>query len=88
MIFGATQTDQFANPLTWINILRTATITAIVAVFATMVFVSGGLDLSVGSVLAAGAMMSAFLAEGRVPPMVAVSQASWWGRSSVSSTAC
>ena len=72
VIFGATQTDQFANPLTWINILRTATITAIVAVFATMVFVSGGLDLSVGSVLAAGAMMSAFLAKAGFPPLVAV----------------
>ena len=43
--FGATQSAQFVNPQTWINILRNAVFIAIVATFTTLVFVSGGLDL-------------------------------------------
>ena len=53
--FGATQSTQFLNPQTWINILRNAVFIAIVASFTTFVFVSGGLDLSVGSLFAVGA---------------------------------
>lgn len=70
--YGSTQTEQFANTQTWINILRVAVFPCIVAVFATMVLVSGGLDLSVGSVLAAGAMTAAALADGGSSPLVAV----------------
>jgi len=59
--FGATHSDQFLKVGTWINILRNAVFIAIVASFTTFVFVSGGLDLSVGSVFAVGAMASAGL---------------------------
>ena len=59
--FGATQSDQFLKAGTWINILRNAVFIAIVASFTTFVFVSGGLDLSVGSLFAVGAMASAGL---------------------------
>ncbi len=59
--FGATQSDQFLKAGTWINILRNAVFIAIVASFTTFVFVSGGLDLSVGSLFAVGAMASAAL---------------------------
>ncbi len=59
--FGATQSDQFLKVGTWINILRNAVFIAIVASFTTFVFVSGGLDLSVGSLFAVGAMASAGL---------------------------
>ncbi|MFO1142526.1 MAG: ABC transporter permease [Amaricoccus sp.] len=68
--FGATQSSQFLNPQTWINILRNAVFIAIVASFTTFVFVSGGLDLSVGSIFAVGAMASAgFLAAGLPIPL-------------------
>ncbi len=59
--FGTTQSSQFVNPLTWINILRNAVFIAIVASFTTLVMVSGGLDLSVGSLFAVGGMASAGL---------------------------
>lgn len=61
VIFGTTQSPQFVNPQTWINILRNAVFIAIVASFTTLVFVSGGLDLSVGSLFAVGGMASAAL---------------------------
>ncbi len=70
--FGATQSSQFLSGATWINILRNAVFIAIVASFTTFVFVSGGLDLSVGSLFAVGAMASAaFLAVG-VPTWAAI----------------
>jgi ribose/xylose/arabinose/galactoside ABC-type transport system permease subunit len=62
VLYGMTQSDQFYNFQTWINILRNAAFTGMVASFASIVIVSGGLDLSVGSVFAAGAMSSAALA--------------------------
>jgi ribose transport system permease protein len=61
VIFGATQSEQFLRGGTWINILRNAVFISIVASFTTLVFVSGGLDLSVGSLFAVGAMSSAGL---------------------------
>lgn len=61
VLFGLTQSDQFANMQTWINILRNGSFIAITACFMTLVLVSGGLDLSVGSVLAAGAMTTGAL---------------------------
>lgn len=61
VLFGLTQTDQFANMQTWINIFRNGSFIAITACFMTIVLVSGGLDLSVGSVLAAGAMTAGAL---------------------------
>lgn len=68
--FGATQSAQFLNPATWINILRNAVFIAIVASFTTFVFVSGGLDLSVGSLFAVGGMASAgFLVAGMSIPL-------------------
>lgn len=57
--YGATQSDQFLLAGTWINILRNAVFISIVACFTTLVFVSGGLDLSVGSVFVAGGMATA-----------------------------
>lgn len=67
VLYGMTQSDQFINGLTWVNILRDAVFTSIVASFGTLVFITGGLDLSVGSVLAAGSMVSAHFADGGMP---------------------
>ena len=62
--YGATQSSQFVDPATWINILRNAVFILVVASFSTFVFVSGGLDLSVGSLFAVGAMTSAWMSYG------------------------
>jgi len=70
--FGATQSAQFVNPQTWINILRNAVFIAIVASFTTLVFVSGGLDLSVGSLFAVGGMASAGLLTAGLPIPLAI----------------
>jgi ribose transport system permease protein len=72
VIFGATQSDQFMRTGTWINILRNAVFIAIVASFTTFVFVSGGLDLSVGSLFLVGAMASAGLLATGLPISAAV----------------
>jgi ribose/xylose/arabinose/galactoside ABC-type transport system permease subunit len=70
--FGATQSGQFLLAGTWINILRNAVFISIVASFTTFVFVSGGLDLSVGSVFLVGAMASAGLLAAGWPIWAAV----------------
>ena len=72
VIFGATQSDQFLKPGTWINILRNAVFIAIVASFTTFVFVSGGLDLSVGSLFLVGAMASAGLLDAGWPVALSI----------------
>jgi ribose transport system permease protein len=72
VMFGATQSEQFLRSGTWINILRNAVFIAIVASFTTLVFVSGGLDLSVGSLFLVGAMASAGLLAAGLPVWAAV----------------
>lgn len=62
VVYGLTQTSTFANGQVWINVVEDASFTAIVASFVAIVMIGGGLDLSVGSVFAAGAMVSAALA--------------------------
>jgi ribose transport system permease protein len=53
-----------------LNVLRSISINAIVAVGMTMVLISGGLDLSVGSVIGLGGMATAFfLAKGLTLPL-------------------
>jgi ribose transport system permease protein len=72
VVFGATQSDQFLKAGTWVNILRNAVFISIVASFTTFVFVSGGLDLSVGSLFAVGAMVSAGLLHAGWPVAAAI----------------
>lgn len=62
VVYGITQSSQFTNSQTWVNILRDASFTAIPAAFGAAVLISGGLDLSVGSVFVTGSMVSAELA--------------------------
>ena len=77
--FGATQSSQFLSGATWVNILRNAVFIAIVASFTTFVFVSGGLDLSVGSLFAVGAMASAALSMLGMPTWAAITLGSGAG---------
>jgi ribose transport system permease protein len=62
VLYGITQTSSFLNGQVWINLIQDASFTAIVACFVAIVMIGGGLDLSVGSVFSAGAMVSAAVA--------------------------
>jgi ribose/xylose/arabinose/galactoside ABC-type transport system permease subunit len=55
-IFVASQSPAYMTPANWTIIVRNAVFIFIVGAFMTYVLVSGGLDLSVGSVFMAGAM--------------------------------
>jgi ribose transport system permease protein len=71
VLYGLTQTSSFANGQVWINLIQDASFTAIVASFVAILMIGGGLDLSVGSVFSAGAMVSAALAFHGQSPVVA-----------------
>ena len=63
VVLGATQNERFLDELTWTNILRNAVFLVIVGAGSTIVMVGGGLDLSIGSVFAAGAVGAAWAAD-------------------------
>jgi ribose transport system permease protein len=71
VLYGLTQTSSFASGQVWINLIQDASFTAIVASFVAILMIGGGLDLSVGSVFSAGAMVSAALAFHGQSPVVA-----------------
>jgi ribose/xylose/arabinose/galactoside ABC-type transport system permease subunit len=70
--YVTTQTPAFTDWGTWINIFRNAVFIVIVGSFSTFVLVSGGLDLSVGSVFLVGAMSSAAFLDHGFPIPVAI----------------
>ena len=65
-IFVWTEAPQVASTVNLINILRNATFIFIIGCFTTLVLVSGGLDLSIGSVYLVGAMATASLLDAGV----------------------
>ena len=84
----AVLTPYFLKPDNIFNVLRGMSTIGIMAIGQTMIIITGGIDLSVGSVLAASAMMTARLMFTGVPlgsPCCSASaSAPCWGRS----TAC
>jgi len=58
-VFLSSATDSFATPKNIYNITRNVTFTAIIALGMTMVIITGGIDLSVGSVLCLCSMVLA-----------------------------
>lgn len=64
--------DRFLTPSNQINILRQATINGIIAVGMTLVILTAGIDLSVGSVLALSAVIGADLLKKGIPVPAAV----------------
>ena len=64
--------DRFLTGANQINILRQATITGIVAIGMTLVILTAGIDLSVGSILAFSAVVAANLLKQGVPVFLAV----------------
>lgn len=63
--------DRFYQPGNVANVLRQISLVAIVGAAVTLVMVSGGLDLSVGGVLALSGVVSALLAASGVPLVIA-----------------
>src|SRR5882762_1631136 len=70
--YVTTQSPAFTDWGTWINIFRNAVFILIVGSFTTFVLVSGGLDLSVGSVFLVGAMSSAAFLDHGFPIPIAI----------------
>lgn len=64
--------DRFLTGANQINILRQATISGIVAIGMTLVILTAGIDLSVGSILALSAVVTADLLKQGVPVLLAV----------------
>lgn len=64
--------DRFLTGSNQINILRQATISGIVAVGMTLVILTAGIDLSVGSILALSAVVTADLMKQGLPVLLAV----------------
>lgn len=67
--------DRFLRPTNLINVLRQASINGIVSVGMTMVILTGGIDLSVGSVLALSAVICADMLKKDLPVPLAVAMA-------------
>ncbi len=65
-VFVWTEAPQVASTVNLINILRNTTFIFIIGCFTTLVLVSGGLDLSIGSVFLVGAMATASLLDNGV----------------------
>jgi ribose transport system permease protein len=63
-VFLSVATDSFATPKNIYNITRNVTFTAIIALGMTMVIITGGIDLSVGSVLCLCSMVLAVTMHG------------------------
>lgn len=66
-IFFTTQNPAFLTPGNLINILRQVSFNAILAMGMTIVIITGGIDLSVGSVLALSAVVTASLVRSSAP---------------------
>ncbi|MDZ4159701.1 MAG: ribose ABC transporter permease, partial [Anaerolineaceae bacterium] len=64
--------DRFLTTSNLVNVTRQATINGIVAVGMTMVILTGGIDLSVGSVLALSVVIGADLMKKGIPTPIAV----------------
>lgn len=61
-LFGSLRYQTFLTPLNLMNIMRQNSMLAIVALGMTIVILSGGIDLSVGSLVALGGVVAAMLA--------------------------
>ena len=62
-VFGVIRYEAFASPENLFNVLRQNSVAGLVALGMTIVILTGGIDLSVGSVLAIGGVTAAALSE-------------------------
>ena len=71
VLLGATRGLSFADPDNLETILRQTTIVAVAALGMTVVIVSGGIDLSVGAIIALATVVIAAVLRAGAPPVVA-----------------
>ncbi|RKF13709.1 ABC transporter permease [Alginatibacterium sediminis] len=64
--------DSFLSKINLLNILRQVSIIGICAVGMTMVILTGGIDLSVGSMIGVSGMACALMLQAGIPPVLAV----------------
>lgn len=64
--------DKFMTGSNWLNILQQASINGCIAIGMTMVIITGGNDLSVGSIMALSSMVIAMMMKAGLPPIAAV----------------
>jgi inositol transport system permease protein len=64
IVFSALRPNAFPTPVNLFNIARQASITGIIAIGMTFVILTGGIDLSVGSVLAVSGVVAAWVYKG------------------------
>ncbi|OSP53446.1 ABC transporter permease [Pseudoruegeria sp. SK021] len=79
ILFFASQSDVFLSKDNGLNILRQVSVIGICAVGMTFVMLTGGIDLSVGSVIGVSGMVCATLVSLGFPPIVAVAAAMTFG---------
>ncbi|MEG1275539.1 MAG: ribose ABC transporter permease, partial [Ruthenibacterium sp.] len=73
IIFFSIVADGFFSSTTFFNILRQVAVNGVVAVGMTMVIITGGIDISVGSLIGASSVGCAMMMSAmRLPPLVAV----------------
>lgn len=72
MVFVTVLNPNFIKPTNLVNLLRQVSVNALIAFGMSFVILTGGIDLSVGSVLALTSAIFAGLLGMRVPPMVGV----------------
>lgn len=64
--------DKFMTGSNWLNILQQASINGCIAIGMTMVIITGGNDLSVGSIMSLNSMIIAMMMKAGLPPIAAV----------------
>jgi ribose transport system permease protein len=64
--------SKFFTGSNWMNIFQQSAINGCIAIGMTMVIITGGIDLSVGSIIAFSAMIMAQMMDAGVPPVLAV----------------
>ncbi len=72
MIVFTALTNKFLSVSNFLNILQQAAINLCVAVGMTFVIITGGIDLSVGSVMALSGMIMAMMMDNGMPPLLVV----------------
>src|SRR5438132_402610 len=72
MLILSLLSEKFGTPVNLSNVLRQTSPTIIAACAATLIMISGGLDISVGGVLALSGVMAAKLATQQVPLPLAI----------------
>jgi ribose/xylose/arabinose/galactoside ABC-type transport system permease subunit len=75
VVFFTSQSEFFFDSVNFKNIGQAMTVVGIAAIGQTVVIIAGGFDLSVGSVMAAGGMLSAYLVNTGAPFATAIAAA-------------